>query len=79
MPTLIQWDGDAHPAEKLEDSGCELAALAGLHPTPAAIAATLAALGLDQTMSLGAAKFSQLEATLRIPSGVVALRRRHGA
>jgi hypothetical protein len=79
MPTLIQWDGDAHPAEKLEDRGCELAALAGLHPAPAALAATLELLGLEQTMSLGTASYSQLEATLRNSFGVVALRRRHAA
>ena len=26
-PTLIQWEGELHPADRLPDSGCELAAL----------------------------------------------------
>jgi hypothetical protein len=70
IPGVIQWDGAAHPADKLDDRGCELVRLEGLHPSPASIAPALAALGLDQTISLAAAKHSGLIATLRSLRGI---------
>lgn len=37
VPTLIQWDGDAHPADALPDLGCELIALLLSHPRAAEV------------------------------------------
>ena len=37
-PTLIQWQGDAHPADRLPRSGCELVALETRAPLAASIA-----------------------------------------
>ena len=74
VPGVIQWDGDAHPADTLEDSGCELVNLAGLHPSPASIAPALAALGLERAISLAAAGRSQLIATLRGPRGICTIK-----
>ena len=32
LPSVLQWDGAAHPADALEDRGCRLARLALAHP-----------------------------------------------
>ena len=37
FPTLIQWDGDAHPADALPDLGCELVTLSLSHPRAAEV------------------------------------------
>jgi hypothetical protein len=70
LPTLIQWDCATHPAENLEDRGCELMKLGGAHPAPASIAPALAALGLGQTISLTQAHHARLTATIRSPHGM---------
>jgi hypothetical protein len=70
MPALIQWDCSTHPADKLEDRGCELVKLDGRHPAPDTIAPALAALGLAGTLSLTKAKRAQFIATLRGPRGI---------
>ena len=74
IPGVIQWDGNAHPADKLEDRGCDLVKLEGLHASPASIAPALAALGLDRAISLAAAGRSQLIATLRGPRGICTIK-----
>ena len=70
VPGVIQWDGLAHPADKLADRSCEFVKLEALHPSPADLVPALAALGLERAISLAAAGRSQLIATLRSPRGV---------
>jgi hypothetical protein len=77
VPTVIQWDGDSHPADRLEDRGCELVGLEGLHPSPARIAPALTALGVDAMLKLretARAGAGGLTAHIRCPRGVMALR-----
>ena len=69
LPTVIQWDGDAHPADRLEDRGCDLVKLEGFYSTPANIAPALAALGLDHELTLAAADRASLTATIKAPRG----------
>ena len=47
VPTLIQWEPGAHPASKLDDSGCSLLRLEGFHPQAQKIAAMLKAVGFN--------------------------------
>ena len=69
MPTIIQWDGDAHPADKLEERGRELMKLEGRFSSRAgSIAPALAALGLGQTIALARADHAQLSATILGPA-----------
>lgn len=73
VPTLIQWDGDAHPADALPDAGLRIAALAGEHPDPAPIRAALAALGLSDTLKVTYGRYPRLAAMVRTPRGLVTL------
>ena len=41
-PALIEWEGDAHPAARLDPSGCRLAELTVQHPDAEALAELLA-------------------------------------
>jgi hypothetical protein len=72
-PTLIQWDGHAHPCDGLEDRGCTLRELELRHPEAARIEALFAGLGLDGPVRLrpGAAA---LAARIDTPRGGVELR-----
>jgi len=70
MPALIQWDCSAHPADHLEDRGCELVKLEGRHPAPDSIAPALDALGLAGMLTLAKTRRAQLTATLRGPRGL---------
>lgn len=40
-PALIEWDGDAHPAQMLTPSACQLTTLTVTHPEAAALSALL--------------------------------------
>ncbi|MFP4404356.1 VOC family protein [Rhodosalinus sp.] len=42
FPALIEWQGPAHPASRLPEAGCRLAALEVRHPEAARLAARLA-------------------------------------
>ena len=72
LPTLIQWDCATHPADNLEDCGCELVALAGSHPAPAGIAPALRSLGVDALIELSTAE-PALTAYIRGPRGLRAI------
>ncbi|HEY2864812.1 MAG TPA: VOC family protein [Casimicrobiaceae bacterium] len=52
LPTLIQWDGDRHPADALPDVGVRLAAVAAAHPEPDRMRQALAALDLGDTLKV---------------------------
>jgi len=73
MPTLIEWDGDAHPADGLEDRGCSLVGMAGKLSAPEKLASVLARLGLENTLPLTRAQRAELAVTLRGPRGIYTL------
>jgi hypothetical protein len=73
VPTLIEWEDNRHPADRLPDSGMRLVALAGEHPEPAPVRAALAALGLGETLKVTYGRSPRLAAMLRTPRGVVTL------
>lgn len=74
VPTLVEWPhGDAHPSDRLLDTGIRLVALAGEHPDPATIRAALVALGLSETLKVTYGRYTRLAAMLRTPRGVVTL------
>ena len=70
MPTLIQWDGDAHPADNLAERGCALTRLQGRHPAPATLQEALERLGLTASLAVTRGPRSELSATLRGPRGL---------
>jgi len=73
VPTLIQWDVDAHPADTLPSSDVTLAQFAASHPDPAPVRAALAKLGLADAIHVTYDRDARLAAMLRTPYGVVAL------
>lgn len=72
MPTLIQWDGRAHPCDGLEDRGCSLRALQLRHPAAPRISQWLGRLRLGAPVRVddGAASIS---ARVDTPRGAVEL------
>ena len=73
VPALIQWDCAAHPADKLEDRGYELASLEGEHSDARAVSAALAELGLESIIGPVKAPNARLAATIRGARGVCAI------
>ena len=73
VPTLIEWSGSRHPADRLPDRGIRLLALAGEHPDPAAVRAAVAALGLSDQLKVTYATAPRLAAMFRTPRGTVTL------
>ncbi len=73
VPTLIQWSTPEHPADRLPDRGVRVVALAGEHPDPAPVRATLAKLGLSDALKVTYGQSPRLAAMLRTPRGVVTL------
>lgn len=73
VPTLIQWPGPLHPADRLPDPGLRLVALAGEHPEPAGARRALAALGFSETLKVTYGRTPRLAAMLRTPRGIVSL------
>ncbi len=73
IPSLIQWQSPAHPAEPMPDRGCTLMKLEGFHPEPARIRGALAALGLEEVLALFPAEPGEtpgLAAYLKTPAGL---------
>jgi len=73
LPTLIQWDGEAHPGDALEDQGCELIELRLSHPAATSIVPMFRALRLAGPIDLRPGPIG-LAARLRTPGGEVELR-----
>jgi hypothetical protein len=73
VPTLIQWSTPGHPGDRLADRGVRLVTLAGEHPDPAPVRATLAKLGLADTLKVTYGPSPRLAAMLRTPRGIVTL------
>lgn len=75
-PVLIQWPEGVHPTRTLEDRGCRLVELQGLHPAADTIDRLLAAIGFKSGASFapGGASFAPsdrpfLRAQIETPSG----------
>ncbi len=67
FPLLIEWEGSAHPADRLTDRGCRLERLMLRHPEAAALSAALAALD-DPRLSVEAGP-PGLTARIATPGG----------
>ena len=72
LPTVIQWDGDAHPADALEPNGFDLVELALAHPMSAGLVPMFRALRIAGPVDLKAGPKS-LVAWVKTPSGDVEL------
>jgi hypothetical protein len=71
IPFFIQWaPGTVHPAAD-SPRGCELKALRFVHPSAAAVAGALRAIGIDA--EVGAGRDAGIAATLTTPKGTVEL------
>lgn len=73
VPTLIQWESDTHPADRLPASQVALVEMAGSHPEPASIRLVLARLGLGDALHVSFDRETRLAAMLRTPRGMVTL------
>ncbi len=72
LPSLIQWDGDAHPADALPDAGCALAGISLAHPDAGAINEIFKLIGLAEPISVAAGPAS-ISARIRHSTGVSAI------
>jgi hypothetical protein len=72
MPTLIQWNGDAHPCDGLDDRGCALRELALRHPQARRIEALFDGLKLEGPLALREGE-ARIAARIDTPGGVVEL------
>ncbi|HTT11445.1 MAG TPA: VOC family protein [Burkholderiaceae bacterium] len=70
LPTVIQWDGDLHPAAVLDDKGCELQELALAHPMSAGLVPMFRALRIAGPVDLKPGP-KELVAHVRSPKGLV--------
>jgi hypothetical protein len=70
LPAVIQWEGDAHPADGLDQQGCELVELALAHPMSAGLVPMFRALRIAGPVDLRAGPKSMV-ARVRAPSGEV--------
>lgn len=75
FPTLIQWQGDRHPAMSLPDEGCRIDWMAVRSPRAEAIRTDLAAHGLEggEWLRFGSDTGTGLSAVLHGPRGMVIL------
>ena len=75
FPTLIQWDGERHPATGLPESGCRLERLTVRAPGAAALLGSLRALGLPEAApaSLVESEAMGISAILNAPRGIILL------
>jgi hypothetical protein len=71
VPSLIAWEGDAHPSQALPDVGCTLQSLELSHPSAEQVQTALNLLGLPQRCAPGA---PLLTAEIRTPAGLRRLR-----
>jgi len=72
VPTLIQWNGEAHPCDGLEDRGCALRELQLRHPQARRIEALLGGLKLEGPLVLREGQ-ARIAAWVDTPRGVAEL------
>jgi hypothetical protein len=70
-PEIIQWIGNAHPSQRLEDRGLTLLALVAAHPDADGLKRTLDALGLDSVCSVAPGQRAALRARVGTSRGPV--------
>jgi len=71
FPGLIEWKAGGHPADRLADVGCRLRRLTLLHPEAGALAAALAAAGLDDVrIAVASAAAPAMRAEIDTPAGL---------
>jgi hypothetical protein len=70
LPTVIQWDGDAHPAAALEEKGCALHELSLAHPMSAGLVPMFRALRIAGPVDLKPGP-KELVALVQAPKGIV--------
>jgi Glyoxalase-like domain len=73
VPTLIQWDGDAHPCDGLAERGCVLREVELSHPRAPEMRRLFDQLGLGASVRLQAGA-SSITARITTPCGVFDLR-----
>lgn len=72
LPAVIEWDGDAHPCDMLEDRGCELLELRLSHPAATSIVPMFRSLRLAGAIELRPGPI-ELAARILTPRGEVVL------
>ena len=72
LPAVIEWLGEVHPCDTLEERGCELLELRIAHPQAQLLRTSLAALGVDAPCSIHEGERA-LTARIRTPGGEVLL------
>jgi Glyoxalase-like domain len=70
MPTLIEWKSPQHPANRLEDRGCELLSLKGFHPDAVGINDLLRKLEIGAGVSVEKHQRLHLTAEIKTPNGI---------
>jgi hypothetical protein len=73
FPALIQWQGSAHPAQRLPDSGVRLIELEIAHPDAEALGRSLAGRLSDPRVRIVQGAEKALRARFSTPSGMRAL------
>jgi hypothetical protein len=69
-PALIQWEGRAHPVQRLPEAGVRLTRLEVIHPQAAALAQAMAGRLDDPRVVLHTGPAKALRAEFRTPSGL---------
>lgn len=72
LPAVIEWEGDAHPCDVLEDRGCELLELRLSHPAASSIVPMFRSLRLTGAVELRPGPI-ELAARIRAPLGEIEL------
>jgi hypothetical protein len=70
LPSVIQWDSDAHPADALEDRGCELLSLELSHPAAPSVVPMFRELKITGVVEVKTG-IAGLRARVRTGKGVV--------
>lgn len=73
IPSLIEWQSPAHPADALPECGCALMKLEGFHTDVARIRHTLDCMGLSNALALFQAEAEEapsLTAYIKTPAGL---------
>ncbi len=76
IPHLIEWAGDHHPAESMEDSGVMLVGLDGVHTDPSSIQPVISSMGLDHAITIQPVSEHRprgLSARIKTAAGIVVL------
>ena len=69
VPALMEWRSSAHPADTLNDPGCSLLWLEGVHPEPAKVKQMLKAIGFEGKFAVSRGNDPKLVAHIRTPGG----------